>query len=218
MKKLLSLITAAVLSLTAFTSTAYAADEQPQYFASFCRQYSWNSDCSDILTYQELYTHYDGQDEADWVLVYALTNMVCPMLTHAVLGDRVFYQNNVYVPFSFGYAVYDIRQDKFYDFVNCITGETLQGKGRFKDIEKVTSSLNLGVEIGDMNRDGRLSVKDATQVQRCIAGTIDFPDDDDLTAYIPKTEELSYISDVNRDSRRNISDATAIQRKIAGIN
>ncbi len=217
MKKLLSLITAAVITLTAITSTAYAAEEQPKYFSSFCRQYSWNSDYSDILTYRELYTHYNTQKEEDWVLVYALTNMVCPMETYAVLGDRVFYQNNVYVPFSFGYAVYDVRQDKFYDFVNCVTGETLASKGRFKDIEKVTGALNLGVEIGDMNRDGKLTVKDATQIQRCLAGTVDFPIDDDLTSYIPKTEALSYVSDITRDGQRNISDATAVQRKIAGI-
>lgn len=217
MKKLLSLITAAVLTVTAFSQTAYASGNSPKYYDSFCKKYSWNSDYSDVASYSELYTHYNAGQEEDWVLVYARTNMVSPTETYAVLGDRVFYQSSVYIPFSFGYAVYDVRQDKFYDFVNFMTGETLSSKNRFKDIETVTESLNLGVEIGDMNRDGKLSVKDATEVQKCVAGITDFPVDDDLTVYEPKNEVLLYVSDINRDGQRNISDATAIQRKAAGI-
>jgi len=58
---------------------------------------------------------------------------------------------------------------------------------------------------GDANGDGKISVKDATFVQKSIANLI-------------KVDEFStVVSDINNDGKVTIKDATAIQKRIAGL-
>ncbi len=59
--------------------------------------------------------------------------------------------------------------------------------------------------IGDVNMDGNLNVKDATAIQKHIAGI-----------NILGIQNLA-VADYNYDSSINIKDATAIQKKIAGL-
>ncbi len=58
---------------------------------------------------------------------------------------------------------------------------------------------------GDVDRDFKLSVKDATLIQKYLADTVSLDD------------EQFILADVNRDTSVNIKDATLIQKKIAGI-
>jgi C1A family cysteine protease len=59
--------------------------------------------------------------------------------------------------------------------------------------------------IGDVDRDGTITIIDATCIQRYLAGYTDFDDDQ-------KT-----LADVDRDGKPTIVDATRIQRKLAGF-
>ncbi len=77
------------------------------------------------------------------------------------------------------------------------------------------------IRIGDVDRNNVLNVKDATIIQKCLAGLkdLDLDYDDLLTGFSVKQHGKweRYVSDFNCDSERNIKDATAIQKYIAGI-
>lgn len=59
--------------------------------------------------------------------------------------------------------------------------------------------------LGDVNLDGSLNIKDATSIQKFIAGLEEF------------IAEIKSLADYNADGDVNIKDATAIQKKIAGL-
>ena len=59
--------------------------------------------------------------------------------------------------------------------------------------------------LGDVNGDGKVNIKDATQIQKFVAKIIDFTDAEKLRA------------EVNADTKVNIKDATAIQKFVAKI-
>lgn len=65
----------------------------------------------------------------------------------------------------------------------------------------------------DINNDGKLNVKDATLLQKGLAGLVEIPqvtfDFEDFRNYD--------VTDFNADGKLNIGDATAIQKNIANI-
>ena len=65
-------------------------------------------------------------------------------------------------------------------------------------------SVDKGI-LGDVNGDGKVNIKDATQIQKFVAKIIDFTDAEKLRA------------EVNADTKVNIKDATAIQKHIANL-
>ena len=70
------------------------------------------------------------------------------------------------------------------------------------------SSVTQDVKIcllGDVNMDGVISIPDATEVQKDVAGLVS------LTDYQRK------LADVNKDGKQSVTDATQIQKFIAGI-
>ncbi len=58
------------------------------------------------------------------------------------------------------------------------------------------------VKLGDVNSDGKISIKDATLVQMYVCGLVDLEDD------------LLVAADVDRNSHVNVSDATYIMKFI----
>ncbi|MDD6847399.1 MAG: dockerin type I repeat-containing protein [Oscillospiraceae bacterium] len=62
----------------------------------------------------------------------------------------------------------------------------------------------INVVIGDVNLDGEVAIKDATLMQKVIAGISEKPD------------LFDYIADVTGDGKADIRDATTIQRFING--
>lgn len=60
-------------------------------------------------------------------------------------------------------------------------------------------------EMGDVNRDGKLNIKDATAIQKHAAKMIDFD-----------AEQIT-LADYNADGKINVKDATMIQKKIANL-
>ena len=59
--------------------------------------------------------------------------------------------------------------------------------------------------VGDVNGDGKVSVLDATEIQKYLAGTVKF--DDGQKA----------VGDVNGDGVISVTDATVIQKYIVGL-
>lgn len=59
--------------------------------------------------------------------------------------------------------------------------------------------------LGDANGDGKVNVKDATQIQKAIAGILNLDETENLAA------------DVDGNGKVNVKDATAIQKWVAGI-
>lgn len=59
--------------------------------------------------------------------------------------------------------------------------------------------------LGDVNRDGKLNIRDATLIQKYLAKMVTFD------------EEQMIIADITLDKKVNIKDATYIQKKIANI-
>lgn len=59
--------------------------------------------------------------------------------------------------------------------------------------------------LGDSNGDGKVNVKDATQIQKGVAGIITL------------SEEAARCADVDGNGKVNVKDATAIQKWVAGI-
>ena len=85
-----------------------------------------------------------------------------------------------------------------------------------ENIAAVFSDYKLGTLIGDVNNDGKLNVKDATFIQKCLAEIVIFGADDKIDGICEDgSKEVFYISDFNCDGKRNIKDATAIQKHLA---
>lgn len=166
---------------------------------------------SDLYTYDEIEYHYSAQGDIQWVLVYAMNEYPAPLSTYVVLKDRVVCYGYYYSPATL-YSVYDVVKDEFYDIS---TIEWLDYEGLEQAIEK----QEIGVPIGDSDFDRKLTVMDATFVQRVIAELDEFNNYDNISDYyVPRGKEiLKYISDFDRDGERTILDATAIQMKLAKV-
>lgn len=186
---------------------------EPLFKDEFYRYASWNQDGSDIEYYRELAYHFNANGELSWVLAEGATNMEQPVECYEIIGDRVFRDWNYHVPFGLNYGIYDVEKHKFYDILNVWQ----QYKGVLDDMER----LNLGEKIGDVDSDGRLSVKDVTEIQRRLAEISETPENDGVEAggywHISQTEGIAYLSDVNRNNARDIGDATQVQLALAEL-
>lgn len=71
----------------------------------------------DGYDYDELYTHFDGE-EPDWVLLRAEYYLMEPepilWLRIGGVGGRAIFSGSIQSPFPFGYGVYDVKENKFY--------------------------------------------------------------------------------------------------------
>lgn len=185
---------------------------QPLFRDEFCRFASWEGDpYHDITAYSELAYHIDPFGGLRYVLVQGDTNMRECTLCYEIIGDRVFRDNSYHVPFDLTYGVYDTAEKHFYDLTR------IKEKPYYAQVCADLDRLNLGEKIGDINRDGRLDIGDATEHQRCIAEFSAYPDGDALSAGGCQTrhsQPQSYLTDVNRDGKRDINDVTAVQRML----
>lgn len=162
---------------------------------------------SDYRDYDELYEHInENTGEVEWALITAKINMFLPwdvLETHRI-GNRVIAWWDYGVSdFPFALAVYDAKDDDFYGI------ETVNPED-YSDFVSVIEELKLGYEIGDVDKDGRVSVLDATWVQMYVADLI--KEDSVFLQY------QFGIGDMVSDGELTILDATAIQQKVANIN
>ena len=169
------------------------------------------------VTYKEVYEYFSGNSTADeycnsiYVLIWVSSAAFEPadMCTADLCGDYILYDTSINYPFTYHYGIYVPDTDEVYDLISAYE------KG-IEGIEKVFTEAGVGSLIGDMDEDGKLTVKDATFIQKIIAGIEGFTEPTIYAAEFDESLPIS-ISDFNRDRVRNIKDATAIQKHIAGL-
>ncbi len=230
MKKILSftlvLVLLASLCITSVTSAEYITWQEQNIFLTGHSKYA-----DKILPfiygkvefYGEIYEYYaDGDTETsdevtpNYVLINTANNMVNPMPIADVFGDYVLWDYSVNCPFEYTYCVYLPENGKIYDLVDAL-------EMNIEGIYNVFTEGGIGELIGDMDKDRKLTIKDATYIQKCIAGLEKFEHYDKIEHFdallnnMGENPPLLYISDFNRDYERNIKDATAIQKHIAGL-
>ena len=199
------------------TSTADEADNW-LFFQLFSDRFAYPEDGDPVAFYEELYYHYDENGNVEWALIYGDRTIPYPwnMKCCAVLEDRVIRDpQKIIGVFSCDYGIYDVNKQDFFDI-----GTAMEDEQYHDEIYAYLNENNIGEIIGDMDNDRKVTVKDATYIQKCLANIIEFPESDAVSADFWYTEgygHLAYISDFNRDDVRNIKDATAIQKYIAGV-
>ncbi|MBQ7999959.1 MAG: hypothetical protein IJ298_01915 [Ruminococcus sp.] len=226
MKKILSFTLVLILLLGTLSVSAMSISERfdpdneykyeeiiiPQVF----QQYQLEDPYFEIR-YREGYEYYSPDsatyDEAtpDYVIVYVNCNLAYGMSSIDILGDYVLRESSGSIPYPYGKCIYVPTEDKIYSIPEAYE-MNLEG------IEKIFTEAGVGELIGDVDKDRELSIKDATHIQKCLAGLTEF-DRYDMTDEFVWAEgtALCAISDFNRDGERNIKDATAIQKCLAGL-
>ena len=176
-----------------------------------------------ITNYKELYDKYDEQGNLEWALIYVNTSIPLQcMEPHTVVCDRKLDRYSpapidigaeLQTPFTIGYGIYNPSTDCFNDLYY-FKGDEYDG------LDNMMAELCIGNPIGDVDKDGKVSIVDATGIQQRLANLLEWDDSydviypDELTH---KTYDLAYISDFNRDKNRDIADCTCIQQYLAKL-
>lgn len=169
-----------------------------------------------IIYYNEIFEYHlsnevSTNDESipEYVLVYLNTNMSLDMPSADVFGDYILKNTSMGHPFAYGYGIYIPSTEEVY-------GLTYAYELDIEGIESVFTEAKIGKLIGDLDKDRKITIKDATYIQKCLAGLLEFDKYDYITAFeYEENPPLLYVSDFNRDCERNIKDATAIQKHLA---
>lgn len=166
---------------------------------------------ADIKGYKELYEHYNNKGEPEYVLIYLPAPLFYSMPVADLVGDCVFYGDMGGIPFTYDYGVYVPKTGEIYDLIHAFELE-------IEGIEKALGYVYYNALMGDCDSDKKLTIKDATYLQKCLAGIEEFRKDDEIIVFLyEENPPARFISDYNRDGERNIKDATAIQKKLAKI-
>lgn len=173
--------------------------------------------------YHHMYDHYaEGtgtEDEAtpDYVLVFAGQNICSPAYSAGGFGDKYLLQEyNIYYPYTLGYHIITTEDMKVLTLREAWDAQLV-------GIEDVFEDFGLGQLRGDSNLDREINVKDATYIQKCLAGLEEFTEDEYVSGFSEPGQGnveggfSDRVSDMNMDGQVNVRDATAIQKYIAGI-
>lgn len=171
--------------------------------------------------YVHLYNHYPAgaatADEStpDYVLVHAGNDICSPAGSAGGFGDYLVTAANIYYPYTLGYYIITTED------MNVLTLREAWD-AQIPNIEDVFEDYGLGVKRGDSNLDGEINIKDATFIQKCIAGIEEFADGEYAGGFAEggQGEDGFYhgrVSDVNIDDEVNVKDATTIQKRLAGL-
>ena len=168
------------------------------------------------FAYDELYYYSNQQQHGttemgrlnpDYVLIDATAYYPPPANVTEMFGDYVVY-SGWGIPKDLRYYVYTPEDNKIYTLREAYDAE-LEG------IMNIFTDYGLGFILGDMDSDQRLTIKDATYIQKCLAQIEGFTltgEDKSIPDWV-----LIDIADVNLDYKTNIKDATAIQKKLANL-
>lgn len=185
----------------------------------FAYPYTYESESKrddDRETYEELYYHFRDDGTLDWVLTHTTDSNPQPWECYIVLGSRVLHNQSGDLPFAFGYSVYDAVTGRFQSLLSAY--ETYE-RGGYAGLAEAMDACHVGDRRGDTDGDGRLTIKDATQLQRYLAELEAFPSRDRVQGFDYRTEYTGshplYLSDYNRNGVRDIGDVTAIQKALA---
>ncbi len=182
---------------------------------SICIMNVYAKNTNDIVVpdgYRVYYTHIctleNKEERIDYLLLKREGEALDSCHYWKYFGDYVI-RNTTGEPLE--YFVYLVDQNEIITLTEAIENEECC-------IDSIFTDYGLGELLGDMDDDMKLTILDATIIQRCIAELSEFPSDDYMDGYYGPGKPndygwSSYISDMNRDGLRSILDATAIQQK-----
>lgn len=208
MKKLLSIVLVAVMLLSIFTFTTSAENLYGCKDAFFERYHITGNEENLYLTYYELgEIDVDCDDGMDFVLMYATFGDFATALTSLDMGNRFIALPHICSPFEFGYALFDLENREFIPLSEQVLIE-------YPQIDYYLDLYDVGDEYGDADRDGVLSIMDATFIQRTLVNLEEY-------TYHEYLDEFGLIgkrrSDFDHDLQVTVMDATAIQKQLVGI-
>lgn len=160
--------------------------------------------------YKEQYAYYSQPSsfsaaDPDYILVYAAREPGAPAAPTDRIGDYAIGSYEWYDHYRHGLYVYLPADGTLYNLAEAVEAGVEGVENVFLHIGKQ------GGIIGDADKDGVLTVRDATYIQKIVAGVqVHNPN-----AYYENVVEL--IRDFDRNDIVNVKDATAIQKCIAGI-
>ena len=150
------------------------------YRSKLVAQYQLSDDMTgNLVRFKEEYYHIvykNGEPDGwDWILVSALDCSIeyCSVLYDSVVGGRTLSAGAwPYSPFLFGYGIFDMEQDRFFDLTEIDFDDYDGLYDLWKDYQ--IDSVRLGVcessvHIGDADGDSDVSILDATRIQRYLA-------------------------------------------------
>ncbi|MBQ8573211.1 MAG: hypothetical protein IJ451_07085 [Ruminococcus sp.] len=152
----------------------------------------------------------------DYVLIEGSTYFADPMLSYDVFGDYIVYGGCGF-PNCSNYYIYTPKDGKLYTLREAYDAGV-------KEIEKVFTDYGLGVLKGDADGDRKLTVKDATYIQKCLAKIDGFEFNEEIRGHHLSVEDdgspdinVVNIEDFDNNDKVDIKDATAIQKRLANI-
>ena len=222
MKRIISilLVVCVMLSIAVFSTNAASINYTKVYeeeFKQFMIGYGFDIKEDYEYIYFECYSHYSDEnntDIPDWVLAFGAHYGMGPLYSYGIFDDCYYIQEvNCYQPFTLGYVIYVPAEDRFYALEDA-------WEKKIEGIDKAFTEglIPLGVAgvIGDADKDGGLSILDATQIQLEVASLAERKDVG-IGGLLAYGEEMKYITDLDRDGVITVMDATEIQRKLARI-
>lgn len=121
----------------------------------------------------------------------------CEWITNSDTGEYVLINDAHY---GDSYILYNNKMRDLLDWYKQENNDDLGGTLVIKAVTKAEVTL-----LGDVNLDGKVNISDATEIQKYLAGSVEFSGVRKLNA------------DVNGDGNIKINDATTIQKMIVGI-
>lgn len=160
----------------------------------------------------EYFSPYSQNKEIPTYVVIKVYENVCgPAYAAEIFGDYILRSSSYLYPTTFGYYVYYPEENEIYPLPNAY-------EMGFEGIKNAFTEGGVGELIGDVNYDRELNIRDATLIQKALAGLTEIKRNEIVAAdYYFEGNGPSYIGDFNRDGEMNIKDATAIQKKIAEL-
>lgn len=169
-----------------------------------------NAYSSSVSRFEQLYTKKNDESVAEWAILAVNVGFPPPWEVRCggIVADRYVYSIGGYELFLSGYALYDAEKD---DFVELAAVDAADYPGLYEAIWE----LGLGKPIGDADFDGKVTILDATHIQRALVNL------DDLEGCYVLGEGMANmrcpVADADSDGKITILDATRIQRVLAGI-
>ncbi len=218
MKKLVSVILATILVAGAMVTVGaygpYPVQEELvyQFEDKFVERFSATYDqIENLYVYDELYYHYDENGQIDWCLISAKpnTDFETADIKYLKFNDFVLHSNSTNsFFFEMQYGIYDVDADAFMSIVDCY-----YKLDKYEEAVDALRGVPYSRPIGDYDDDNRLSILDATGIQRMLAKLDDLRCD----GYHDKFGNMGDFADFDGDREISILDATAIQRKLAQL-
>ena len=221
MKKILSFALVGLLMMSSLAFSASATEERvysddyynPRFEEAFERlgsKYDYFGNEEFINTYSELMAYKNGT-VVEYTLVFPKMQTGFPREGYDQIGEYVVSYANIYRPYRVGWYVYSAIDDKVYTLTEAYN---MNMNGITEAFECLTENGFCAI-AGDADYDGKLSVKDATMLQKQIAGIVS----NDPFVEIKHMTHMTYFGakDFNMDVKIDVKDVTAIQKHIAGI-